>query len=353
MVAKLVASGRVYYRLICFLFQAEDGIRHGHVTGVQTCALPILPTERREAHRTPAISGERGVEGDGRSGQRLAHRAVRLGSLCRLLELLGRQPGDGAAHSDEDPGDALTGLEGDVGGGLQSLGRIAALSQRVRQRHREARRVRGGDELLRTRAPGRLFCAGGPRDVEGAEARRFERHRPGAVHEGSSPFRGCFACCRHWRKPRSSSTEGGPQRHGRRTGRAPDQRVGRRGARARAIACRHRTLTGGARSPTSDRSLTRPMLGSAPPTAGPTGKRRGPRRRNGTAGGGCRAVPAVGGAPLLFQACGGSAAHTRSTTTSRPTTTASLDHFEAGGPYGTAFKPSRTGGNPCGTRGDG
>src|SRR5690625_5705570 len=24
-----------------FLFQAEDGIRRGHVTGVQTCALPI------------------------------------------------------------------------------------------------------------------------------------------------------------------------------------------------------------------------------------------------------------------------------------------------------------------------
>src|SRR5439155_7103595 len=26
---------------ICFFFQAEDGIRDGHVTGVQTCALPI------------------------------------------------------------------------------------------------------------------------------------------------------------------------------------------------------------------------------------------------------------------------------------------------------------------------
>src|SRR5690625_7495327 len=30
--------------LVCFFFffQAEDGIRDGHVTGVQTCALPIL-----------------------------------------------------------------------------------------------------------------------------------------------------------------------------------------------------------------------------------------------------------------------------------------------------------------------
>src|SRR5215475_14871975 len=27
----------------CFFFQAEDGIRYFHVTGVQTCALPILP----------------------------------------------------------------------------------------------------------------------------------------------------------------------------------------------------------------------------------------------------------------------------------------------------------------------
>src|SRR6266702_8973093 len=32
------------YRVSCvffFFFQAEDGIRDGHVTGVQTCALPI------------------------------------------------------------------------------------------------------------------------------------------------------------------------------------------------------------------------------------------------------------------------------------------------------------------------
>src|SRR5437870_11734451 len=34
-----------------FFFQAEDGIRDGHVTGVQTCALPIfLPP--------PALAGE-------------------------------------------------------------------------------------------------------------------------------------------------------------------------------------------------------------------------------------------------------------------------------------------------------
>src|SRR5690625_7756891 len=29
------------HAVISFFFQAEDGIRDGHVTGVQTCALPI------------------------------------------------------------------------------------------------------------------------------------------------------------------------------------------------------------------------------------------------------------------------------------------------------------------------
>src|SRR6266508_5248453 len=32
-----------------FFFQAEDGIRDGHVTGVQTCALPISPVTYFEA----------------------------------------------------------------------------------------------------------------------------------------------------------------------------------------------------------------------------------------------------------------------------------------------------------------
>src|SRR5207249_6320367 len=32
-----------------FFFQAEDGIRDRNVTGVQTCALPIYPTEPRVA----------------------------------------------------------------------------------------------------------------------------------------------------------------------------------------------------------------------------------------------------------------------------------------------------------------
>src|SRR6266511_2264983 len=33
-----------------FFFQAEDGIRDFHVTGVQTCALPIYPADAKRAH---------------------------------------------------------------------------------------------------------------------------------------------------------------------------------------------------------------------------------------------------------------------------------------------------------------
>src|SRR5438309_6740842 len=34
-----------------FFFQAEDGIRYGTVTGVQTCALPIQPHRREDLPR--------------------------------------------------------------------------------------------------------------------------------------------------------------------------------------------------------------------------------------------------------------------------------------------------------------
>src|SRR5437660_7364602 len=34
-------AGVNIYCFVFFFFQAEDGIRDGHVTGVQTCALPI------------------------------------------------------------------------------------------------------------------------------------------------------------------------------------------------------------------------------------------------------------------------------------------------------------------------
>src|SRR5690625_6709337 len=38
------------YCFIFFFFQAEDGIRDGHVTGVQTCALPIYILELKNKY---------------------------------------------------------------------------------------------------------------------------------------------------------------------------------------------------------------------------------------------------------------------------------------------------------------
>src|SRR5215510_15672385 len=52
-----------------FFFQAEDGIRDGHVTGVQTCALPIWDGGRADVLRT-AGSNLRVAVGGARSRDR-------------------------------------------------------------------------------------------------------------------------------------------------------------------------------------------------------------------------------------------------------------------------------------------
>src|SRR5690606_41043301 len=45
----------------CFFFQAEDGIRDFHVTGVQTCALPICrPATCATSARPPRAERARG-----------------------------------------------------------------------------------------------------------------------------------------------------------------------------------------------------------------------------------------------------------------------------------------------------
>src|SRR5437870_13913256 len=67
---------------VCFFFQAEDGIRDGHVTGVQTCALPI------SRPRAACASGRRcppWYTGESRSRAGTAHRSEerRVGKECR------------------------------------------------------------------------------------------------------------------------------------------------------------------------------------------------------------------------------------------------------------------------------
>src|SRR5689334_24005244 len=88
--------------LYFFFFQAEDGIRDGTVTGVQTCALPIsekdLPPVQLQQHQPPhqdigggvdAAAGHAAEEDDAAVEERLLERQVgrseerRVGKECR------------------------------------------------------------------------------------------------------------------------------------------------------------------------------------------------------------------------------------------------------------------------------
>src|SRR5215204_4534006 len=65
--------------LLIFFFQAEDGIRHHCVTGVQTCALPISPSSSSSSSRRsrPSLAGTRPDRSMVRSEER------RVGKECR------------------------------------------------------------------------------------------------------------------------------------------------------------------------------------------------------------------------------------------------------------------------------
>src|SRR5207302_7490682 len=66
-----------------FFFQAEDGIRVFHVTGVQTCALPISPIDQR-LHRSPVRLA--GTDPAGPAGLSVVHARSeerRVGKECR------------------------------------------------------------------------------------------------------------------------------------------------------------------------------------------------------------------------------------------------------------------------------
>src|SRR5690606_39426809 len=58
-----------------FFFQAEDGIRDFHVTGVQTCALPIC--RQRPARRRPAATAAGRRRGNAAEAWWLRGRAMR------------------------------------------------------------------------------------------------------------------------------------------------------------------------------------------------------------------------------------------------------------------------------------
>src|SRR5690606_40410853 len=70
---------------ISFLFQAEDGIRYFHVTGVQTCALPIsvrrVRPRRRGRRDGPGLLADR--PGTGPGGAHPLSPGTTNGGRCR------------------------------------------------------------------------------------------------------------------------------------------------------------------------------------------------------------------------------------------------------------------------------
>src|SRR5256885_10510853 len=96
MVVVVVAVISVQYA--CFFFQAEDGIRDYKVTGVQTCALPILQLDQALHQR----------EADAEAALRAVEAAL---ALHEELEDLGQELGldAGAVVLDGDGGVAKIG----------------------------------------------------------------------------------------------------------------------------------------------------------------------------------------------------------------------------------------------------
>src|SRR5690348_18188345 len=85
---------RFFILFVFFFFQAEDGIRDGRVTGVQTCALPIYALGG--ASREPPV--RHGIHGIG--GARDRH-ALRRAARRRLPVLrAGRRAGAGLPGED-------------------------------------------------------------------------------------------------------------------------------------------------------------------------------------------------------------------------------------------------------------
>src|SRR6267143_2126350 len=59
-------------KVFCFFFQAEDGIRYGTVTGVQTCALPICKLAQKL--KVPTVPGSPGPVEDAEAGLKVAEK---------------------------------------------------------------------------------------------------------------------------------------------------------------------------------------------------------------------------------------------------------------------------------------
>src|SRR5690606_40047325 len=105
--------------VLCFFFQAEDGIRDFHVTGVQTCALPIWRTLAAvPGFRLQTMDELHGPLNDGVLGT--GDRGDAVADLQRQLRGLGATGGDGrlldvSRRYDRDTREAVAHFQRQVG----------------------------------------------------------------------------------------------------------------------------------------------------------------------------------------------------------------------------------------------
>ena len=133
----------------------------------------------------------------GTRGERLRDRAARLRVLGRLDEAASSSPGTRPRTVSAIFVIPVAGHERDRRRRVELVGRRAGLREAVRERHREAGGVGGGDQLLGARLPSRLLGARGPAS---RRARRTRRCRPRAIVPPPSirraRARSCSACGR-------------------------------------------------------------------------------------------------------------------------------------------------------------
>src|SRR5436309_9465848 len=81
----ILSVGDMMAHLFFFFFQAEDGIRDFHVTGVQTCALPISSgtSTTRAASRSPSSRMRPPSQGGTQSSDSSRSEERRVGKECR------------------------------------------------------------------------------------------------------------------------------------------------------------------------------------------------------------------------------------------------------------------------------
>src|SRR5437870_13377601 len=111
--------------LLFFFFQAEDGIRDGHVTGVQTCALPISFCHRGGHANWKGSRRTRERAAPGLVRRRARSEERRVGKECRA-----RWGADELKRDGEGEGGGEGGEQQQLGGRDAGMGHGGALEMR-------------------------------------------------------------------------------------------------------------------------------------------------------------------------------------------------------------------------------